>query len=103
MFTAEQRTKEMGIRKVLGASVSGLFALLSKEFLQLVIIALVIASPLAWWAMNSWLQDYNYRTDISWWVFAAAGILAILIALATVSFQAIKAALVNPVRSLRTE
>jgi putative ABC transport system permease protein len=103
MFTAEQRTKEMGIRKVLGASVSGLFALLSKEFLQLVIIALVIASPLAWWIMNNWLQDYNYRTDISWWVFAAAGILAILIALATVSFQAIKAALVNPVKSLRTE
>jgi putative ABC transport system permease protein len=103
MFTAEQRTKEMGIRKVLGASVSGLFALLSKEFLQLVVIALIIASPLAWWVMNNWLQDYTYRTDISWWVFAVAGILAILIALLTVSVQSIKAALVNPVKSLRTE
>jgi hypothetical protein len=103
MFTAEQRTKEIGIRKVLGASVSGLFALLSKEFLQLVTIALLIASPLAWWAMNKWLQDYNYRTDISWWVFVAAGLLALMIALITVSFQAMKAALMNPVKSLRAE
>lgn len=103
MFTAEQRTKEMGIRKVLGASVAGLFTLLSKEFLQLVTIALLIASPLAWWAMNSWLKDYEYRTDISWWVFAVAGLLAVFIALATVSFQAVKAALANPVKSLRAE
>ncbi len=103
MFTAEQRTKEIGIRKVLGANVSGLFALLSKEFLQLVIIALVIASPLAWWAMNKWLENYNYRTDISWWVFAIAGLLAVMIALVTVSFQAIKAAMANPVKSLRAE
>jgi len=103
MFTAEQRTKEIGIRKVLGASVRGLFALLSKEFLQLVFIALIIASPLAWWAMNSWLRDYEYRTNISWWVFAVAGLFAVIIALVTVSFQAIKASLANPVKSLRTE
>ena len=103
MFTAEQRTKEIGVRKVLGASVAGLFTLLSKEFLQLVTIALLIASPLAWWAMNSWLKDYQYRTDISWWIFAVAGLLAVFIALATVSFQAIKAALANPIKSLRTE
>ncbi len=103
MFTAEQRTKEIGIRKVLGASTTGLFALMSKEFLQLVIIALIIAAPLAWWAMSSWLRDYEYRTDISWWVFAVAGVLAIAIALVTVSFQAIKAALANPVKSLRAE
>jgi putative ABC transport system permease protein len=103
MFTAEQRTKEIGIRKVLGASVPGLFALLSKEFLQLVIIALLIATPLAWWAMNNWLKDYNYHTAIGWWVFAVAGLLAIMIALITVSFQAIKAALANPVKSLRAE
>ncbi|MBS1916758.1 MAG: ABC transporter permease [Bacteroidetes bacterium] len=103
MFTAEQRTKEIGIRKVLGASVSGVFGLLSKEFLQLVFIAFVIAAPLAWWAVSKWLQDYTYRTDISWWVFAVAGIAALFIALLTVSFQAIKAAVANPVKSLRTE
>ncbi|MES1224802.1 MAG: FtsX-like permease family protein, partial [Bacteroidota bacterium] len=103
MFTAEQRTKEIGIRKVLGASVSGVFALLSKEFLQLVFIAFIIAAPLAWWAVSKWLQDYTYRTDISWWVFAIAGIAALFIALLTVSFQAIKAAVANPVKSLRTE
>ena len=103
MFTAEQRTKEIGIRKVLGASIAGLFTLLSKEFLQLVFIALIIASPLAWWAMNTWLKDYEYRTAISWWVFAVAGLLAVIIALVTVSFQAIKASLANPVKSLRTE
>jgi putative ABC transport system permease protein len=103
MFTAEQRTKEIGIRKVLGASIAGLFTLLSKEFLQLVFIALIIASPLAWWTMNTWLKDYEYRTAISWWVFAVAGLLAIIIALLTVSFQAIKASLANPVKSLRTE
>ncbi len=103
MFTAEQRTKEFGIRKVLGANVSGLFTLLSKEFLQLVFIALVIASPIAWWAMTKWLEDYHYHTDISWWVFVAAGLMAVIIALLTVSFQAIKAALANPIKSLRTE
>jgi putative ABC transport system permease protein len=103
MFTAEQRTKEIGIRKVLGASISGLFSLLSKEFLQLVGIAFLIAAPLSWWAMNKWLQDYQYRTDISWWVFAFAGLLTLCIAFGTISFQAIKAAIANPVKSLRTE
>ena len=103
LFTAEQRTREIGIRKVLGASVPGLFVLLSKEFLQLVMVALLIAAPIAWWAMNNWLKDYNYHTTISWWVFAVAGLLAILIALLTVSVQAIKAALANPVKSLRSE
>ena len=103
MFTAEQRTREIGIRKVLGASTAGLFTLMSKEFLQLVFIALIIASPLAWWAMNSWLKDYEYRTSISWWVFGIAGLLAVIIALITVSFQAIKASLANPIKSLRSE
>jgi putative ABC transport system permease protein len=102
-FSAEQRTKEIGIRKVLGASVSGIVALLSKDFLKLVIIAIVIASPIAWWAMNKWLQEFAYRTDISWWIFVIAGIGALLIALLTVSFQAIKVAITNPVKSLRTE
>ncbi|MGB8191122.1 MAG: ABC transporter permease [Chitinophagaceae bacterium] len=103
IFTAEQRTKEIGIRKVLGASVQGIVMLLSKDFLKLVMIALVIASPLAWYFMNSWLQDYAYRVNISWWIFIAAGLLAVLITLVTIGFQAIKAAVANPVKSLRTE
>lgn len=103
MFTAEQRTKEIGIRKVLGASISSLFTLMSKEFIFLVCIALLIASPIAWWLMNNWLQNYEYRTTISWWMFALAAALAILIALITVSFQATKAAIANPIKSLRTE
>lgn len=103
MFTAEQRTKEFGIRKVLGASVTSLFHLLSKEFIFLVLLALVIASPLAWYFMHNWLLDYAYRVNLSWWMFAAAGLAALAIALLTVSFQAIKAAFVNPVKSLRTE
>lgn len=102
-YTAERRTKEIGIRKVLGASVQGLAGLLSKEFLQLVALSCIIAFPVAWWVMHSWLQDYEYRTAIQWWVFAAAGTTALAIALATVSFQAIKAAIANPVKSLRTE
>ncbi len=102
-FTAEQRTKEIGVRKVLGASVSSIVGLLSKDFLKLVLIAIVIASPLAWWAMNRWLQGFAYRIDIEWWVFALAGLLAVGIALLTVSFQSIKAALMNPVKSLRSE
>jgi putative ABC transport system permease protein len=102
-FSAEQRTKEIGIRKVLGASVQSIVALLSKEFLLLVLIAIVIATPLAWWAMNKWLQDFAYRTPIQWWVFVIAAIIAILIALITISSQAIKAALTNPVKNLRTE
>ncbi len=103
MFTAEQRTKEIGVRKVLGASVSSLFVLLSKEFLFFVLIALLISTPLAWWAMNKWLQEYYYRINISWWMFIIAGLIAVFIALITVSFQAIKAAVANPVKSLRTE
>lgn len=103
MFTAEQRIKEIGIRKVLGASVGSLFTLLSKEFLILVMLALCIASPLAWFAMNKWLQSYSYRTTVDWWVFALSGVIAIIIALITVSFQSFKAALMNPVKSLRSE
>jgi putative ABC transport system permease protein len=102
-YTAERRTKEIGIRKVLGASAQGLAGLLSKDFIQLVAISCLIAFPVAWWMMHNWLQDYEYRIDISWWIFIAAGLLAILIALITVSFQAIRAALMNPVKSLRTE
>ncbi len=102
-YAAEQRTKEIGIRKVLGATVSNITAMLSKDFLKLVIIAAVIAFPVAWWFMHSWLQDFAYRTHISWWVFIIAGIVAALIAVVTVSFQTIKAAITNPVKSLRTE
>ncbi len=102
-YTAEQRTKEIGIRKVLGASVSQVTGMLSKEFLKLVFIASLIAFPIAWWAMHKWLQSFAYRINISWWVFAVAGFITIFIALITVSFQAIKAAIANPVKSLRTE
>jgi len=102
-FTAEQRRKEIGIRKVLGASVSGLVALLSKDFLRLVIIAVIIASPLAWYAMHKWLQNFAYQTSITWQVFALTALIAVVIAFVTISFQAIKAAIVNPVRSIRTE
>lgn len=102
-FIAEQRTKEIGIRKVLGLSMEGIVKLLSKDFVILVLIAFVIASPLAWYFMNRWLQDFAFRVDISWWIFLLAGVLALAIALLTVSFQAIKAALTNPIKSLRTE
>ena len=102
-FAVEARTKEIGIRKVLGASVINVVTLLSKDSLKLVLIAFVIASPLAWWAMHQWLQDFAYRIDIQWWVFALAGGLTTAIALLTVSFQSIKAALMNPVKSLRSE
>ena len=102
-YTAERRTKEIGIRKVLGATVGNVIALLSKDFLRLVGISALVAFPLAWWVMNKWLQDFAYRINISWWVFVIAGVLAVVIALLTVSFQAIKAAIANPVKSLRTE
>jgi putative ABC transport system permease protein len=102
-YTATQRIKEIGIRKVLGASMTDIATMLSKDFLRLVLIAVVIALPIAWWVMNRWLQDFAYRVNLSWWVFAAAGVVAIVIALATISFQAVKAALANPVKSLRTE
>ena len=102
-YTAERRIKEIGIRKTLGASVAGITTLLSKEFLQLVAIACLVAFPVAWWIMHNWLQNYEYRIDVSWWIFLAAGVSAILIALITISFQSIKAAIANPVKSLRTE
>ncbi|MXV51469.1 FtsX-like permease family protein [Pedobacter sp. HMF7647] len=102
-YAAEQRTKEIGVRKVLGASISNIVLLLSNDFLKLVAIAAIIAFPLAWYSMNLWLRDFAYRIDITWWVFALAGVLAFVIAFGTVSFQAIKAAVANPVKSLRTE
>jgi ABC-type antimicrobial peptide transport system permease subunit len=102
-YTAERRTKEIGIRKVLGASIKGLASLVSKEFLILVAISCLIAFPIAWWMMKNWLDGFAYRISLNWMVFAVAGILALLIALLTVSFQAIKAAIANPVDSLRTE
>jgi putative ABC transport system permease protein len=102
-FITEQRAKEIGIRKVLGASVSGIIGLLSKDFIKLIIIAAVISFPVAWWAMNKWLQDFVYRINIGWWVFVAAAIVAVVIAFLTISAQAIKAAVSNPVKSLRTE
>nr|WP_067058658.1 ABC transporter permease [Mucilaginibacter sp. L294] len=102
-YTAERRIKEIGIRKVLGASVSGIASLLSKDFLQLVIISCVIAFPIAYWAMHTWLKTYQYHIDMQWWVFATAAVSAMVIAVVTISFQSIKAALANPVKSLRSE
>lgn len=101
--TAQQRTKEIGVRKVLGASVTSIVTLLSKDFLKLVLIAIVIASPLAWYAMHQWLQDFAYKIDLAWWIFALAGLFAVAIALLTVSLQSMKAALMNPVKSLRMD
>jgi putative ABC transport system permease protein len=103
VLSAEKRTKEIGIRKVLGASVSNVVTTLSKDFLKLVIIAMVVAIPVAWLVAEKWLENYPYRISLSWWIFVLAGILVVIIALATVSFQAIKAAVANPVESLRTE
>jgi putative ABC transport system permease protein len=102
-FIAEQRTKEIGIRKVLGATVGSVVLLLSKDFVKLVVISVVIASPLAYYFMDKWLADFAYRINIEWWVFAVAGLCAILIALLTVSYQAIRAAVMNPVESLKSE
>jgi len=103
MFTAEQRTREIGIRKVLGASVGGILGLLTKDFLKLVVLSILVASPLAWWMMSKWLQDFAYRTSISWTVFAMATGAALVTAVATISVQALKSAMANPVKSLRTE
>ena len=102
-FTVESRIKEIGVRKVLGASVQSIVSLLSKDFLLLVLIAIVIASPIAWFVMHKWLQDFAYRINISWRVFALAGAIALVIALTTIFYQAIKAALSNPVESLRAQ
>ena len=102
-YMAEQRIKEIGVRKVLGASVGNITAMLSKDFIKLVLLSAIIAFPLSWWFMSKWLQDFAYRIDISWWIFALAGIIALLIAVLTVSSQAVKAALSNPVKSLRAE
>ena len=102
-FTAEQRTKEIGVRKVLGASISNIVGLLSTDFLKLVLIALVLASPLAWWALSEWLGTFAYQTELAWWIFGLAGVMAVGIAFLTVSYQSIKAAMVNPVTSLKSE
>jgi len=100
---AENRIKEIGVRKVLGASVASITTLLSKDFILLVGISFIIASPIAWFAMNHWLESYTYRIHIEWWVFALAGLVSVIISLVTVSYQSIKAALANPAKSLRTE
>jgi putative ABC transport system permease protein len=102
-LAAERRTKEIGIRKVLGASVAGITGLLAKDFLKLVVIAIGIASPVAYYFMQKWLSDFAYRIDIQWWMFVAAGAAAVLIAFLTVGFQSVRAALANPVKSLRSE
>ncbi|WP_339697259.1 ABC transporter permease [uncultured Marixanthomonas sp.] len=102
-YTAEQRRKEIGVRKVLGSSILGIVRLLSKDFMKLVFLAILVSVPIAWYVMQNWLEDFAYRTEINWWVFVIAGLIAICIALVTVSFQAIKAAIANPVKSLRTE
>ena len=102
-FTAEQRTKEIGVRKVLGASVAGITTLLSLDFIKLVLIATLIAFPIAWYFLKNWLEKYAYRIDLEWWYFASAAMAAIVIALLTVSYQAIRAALMNPVKSLKAE
>ena len=102
-YMAEQRTREIGVRKVLGATVTNIVTMLSRDFLKLVMISAIIAFPAAWWFMHKWLQDFAFRVQMGWWMFIIAGVIALLIALFTISFQAIKAAIANPVKSLRTE
>jgi len=102
-FTAQVKIKEIGIRKVLGASIAGIIQLIGKDFLKLIIIAIILSIPLSWWMMNKWLQGFAYRVDISWWVFVLSAIIAILTAILSVSFQSYRAAIANPVKSLRTE
>jgi putative ABC transport system permease protein len=102
-YAAAQRTREIGIRKVLGATVAGIVAMIAKDFLNLVLIASLIAFPFIWWAMNKWLQGFAYRIGISWWIFLTAAFVAVFIALLTVSYQSIRTALTNPVKSLRSE
>ena len=103
MYTISTRTKEIGIRKILGATVTNIISVLSKDFVQLVLIAFVIAAPVAWWASYKWLEDFAYKTRMSWWIFALSGLAMLLLALITLSIQTIKAATANPVKSLRTE
>jgi putative ABC transport system permease protein len=102
-FTAIQRTKEIGIRKVLGASVNNIVTLLSRDFIVLVLISLVVAVPLAWYGGTQWLDTFPYRMELGWWIFLVTGVISVLISLVTVGFQAVKAAIVNPVNSLRYE
>jgi putative ABC transport system permease protein len=103
LFSVQQRTKEIGIRKVLGASIVNIGAMLSKDFIVLVVVAILVASPIGWYAMNRWLQDFEYRISISWWIFILAGVAAIMIAVLTICYHTIKAGMANPVTSLRTE
>jgi ABC-type antimicrobial peptide transport system permease subunit len=102
-YTAERRTKEIGVRKVLGADLSSILVMLSKEYVYLIGVACLIASPIAWYFLHEWLQNYTYRIEIPWWIFIVSGVSALLVALLTVSFQSIRAALMNPVQSLRSE
>lgn len=102
-YAAEQRSKEIGVRKVLGASVGSIIRLMSSDFIKLIFFAIIIAIPIAWWSMNKWLEDFTYRIEIQWWLFVLSGLIAMIIALLTVGFQAVKAARANPVCSLRDE
>jgi putative ABC transport system permease protein len=102
-YTAEQRIKEIGVRKVLGASITNIVSLLSRDFVTLVAIAILISVPVAWWGTSRWLQNFAYRIDLEWWMFGGSGIVALGIALFTVSFQSVRAALMNPAKTLRTE
>jgi putative ABC transport system permease protein len=103
MFTAEQRRKEIGVRKVIGASVGNIIAMLSKDMIKMVVLSAIVATPIAWLVMERWLQNFAYRTSIDWWIFMLAGLVAVVIALATISYQAVKTARTNPVTSLRSE